>query len=105
MAMKKQFKNFAEMLSESELPVLVDFYATWCGPCQMMVPVLQEVSAQMKGQVKVVKIDNDKYPDLASEHHIYALPTLVLFKNGKTIKRFEGFMPAERLISELTPLL
>ena len=105
MTMKKQFKNFAEMLSESELPVLVDFYATWCGPCQMMVPVLQEVSAQMKGQVNVVKIDNDKYPDLASEHHIYALPTLVLFNNGKPIKRFEGFMPADRLISELTALL
>ncbi len=101
MAVKKQFNSFAEMLSESDLPVLVDFYATWCGPCQMMVPVLQEVSAQMKDRVKVVKIDSDKYPNLASEHHILALPTLVLFKNGQTVKRFEGFMPAERLIVEL----
>lgn len=105
MAVKKQFVSFAEMLSESDLPVLVDFYATWCGPCQMMVPVLQQVGAEMKDRLKVVKIDSDKYPDLASTHHILALPTLVLFKNGQVVKRWSGFMPAERLISELKPLI
>ena len=105
MAVKKQFKNFADMLSASELPVLVDFYATWCGPCQMMVPVLEEVNAKMKTQVKVVKIDSDKYPNLSTDYHIHALPTLVLFKGGKPVERFEGFMPADRLIQQLETLV
>ena len=105
MAVKKQFKSFAEMLSASEMPVLVDFYATWCGPCQMMVPVLEQVNDQMKSQVKVVKIDSDKYPNLATDYHIHALPTLVLFKGGQPVQRFEGFIPADRLIQQLEALV
>lgn len=105
MAVKKQFKSFEEMLAESDLPVLVDFYADWCGPCQMMASVLSEVGAKMKNRVKIVKIDTEKYTQLATDHHIHALPTLVLFKNGKPLQRFEGFMPSDRLIQQLEPLL
>jgi protein disulfide-isomerase len=100
MAIKQQFNSFEELLSNSELPVLVDFYASWCGPCQMMAPVVEQVNAQMK-QLRVVKIDTDKYPQLASQHHIHALPTLVLFKQGKPVDRIEGVMPADALIQRL----
>ncbi|HEY9875077.1 MAG TPA: thioredoxin, partial [Candidatus Obscuribacterales bacterium] len=90
MAIKKQFQSFQELISSSEIPVLVDFYATWCGPCQMMSPILEQVNAQMKDRLQVVKVDTDSYPQLASQHHIHALPTLVLFKNGQPVERIEG---------------
>lgn len=105
MTVKKQFASFEEMLTGSELPVLVDFYAAWCGPCQMMGPVLDEVNARLKNRIQVVKIDTEKYQDLATEHRIYALPTLVLFKQGKPVQRFEGFVSAEQLIPKLESLL
>lgn len=100
MAIKHQFNSFEELLSNSELPVLVDFYASWCGPCQMMAPIVEQVNSQMK-QLRVVKIDTDKYPQLASQHHIHALPTLVLFKQGKPVDRIEGVMPVDTLIQRL----
>lgn len=100
MAIKQQFNSFEDLLSNSELPVLVDFYASWCGPCQMMAPIVEQVNAQMQ-QLRVVKIDTDKYPQLASQHHIHALPTLVLFKHGKPVDRIEGVMPADALIKRL----
>jgi thioredoxin len=101
MAVKKQFTSFEELLSGSRLPVLVDFYATWCGPCQMMAPILEKVNAQLKGRLQVVKIDTDKYPQLASQYKIHALPTLVLFKNALPVERIEGVVVAEELIQQL----
>ena len=105
MATKKQFNNFQELLAGSEKPVLVDFYATWCGPCQMMVPILEQVSAQMNERLQVVKIDTDKYPNLASEYQIHALPTLVLFKNSQVVERIEGVVSAPQLIQRLQALV
>jgi protein disulfide-isomerase len=105
MAVKKQFNSFQDLLSSSDLPVLVDFYATWCGPCQMMSPIVDQVNAQMKDRLQVVKIDTDKYPQLASEHHIHSLPTLVLFKHGKQIDRIEGVLPAQQIVGRLQSLI
>lgn len=105
MAVKKQFTSFQDLLSGSEVPVLVDFYATWCGPCQMMIPILDRVNDQLKGRLQVVKIDTDKYPQLASQYEIHALPTLVLFKNGQPLERIEGVVPAEQLIQRLQVLV
>ena len=105
MAVKKQFSSFQELLTGSDFPVLVDFYATWCGPCQMMSPILEQVSAQMKNRLQVVKIDTDKYPRLASQYQIQALPTLILFKNGQPSERIEGLMQAPQLIQHLQTLL
>ena len=105
MAVQKQFSSFEELVSGSDLPVLVDFYATWCGPCQMMAGILEQVSGQMKDKLMVVKIDTDKYDQLASQHHIYALPTLVLFKNGAEVDRIEGVMQAAQLIERVKPFL
>ncbi|NJL40752.1 MAG: thioredoxin [Leptolyngbyaceae cyanobacterium SM1_4_3] len=105
MATKKQFGSFEEMLSGSDVPLLIDFYAPWCGPCQMMAKILEQVSAQMKPQLKVVKINTDNYPALATQYQIHALPTLVLFKQGEPIERIEGVVPADRLIQRLKTLV
>lgn len=98
---KKQFSSFQEMLSQASRPILVDFYATWCGPCQMMAPILEEVGSSLRDRVQIIKIDSDKYPHLASQYHIQALPTLVLFRNGQPIHRIEGVMQASQLIQQL----
>ena len=105
MATKQQFKSFDELLTQSDLPVLVDFYATWCGPCQLMSPILEQVNTQLKEKLKIVKIDTDRYPQLASQHQIHALPTLVLFKQGQPVDRIEGVQVAEQLVQRLQPYL
>jgi thioredoxin len=101
MTTKKEFNSFEDMLSGSDLPVLVDFYADWCGPCRMMAPILEQVNAQLQGRMKIVKIDTEKYPQLASQYQIQALPTLVLFKQGQAVERIEGAMGAEQLVQHL----
>jgi len=105
MATKQQFNNFAEMISGSDVPVLVDFYAAWCGPCQMMVPILEQVNEHLKSKIRIVKIDTDKYPQLASQYQIHALPTLVLFKQGQPVDRIEGVVQAPNLIAHLQSLI
>ncbi|MCL2923155.1 MAG: thioredoxin [Trichodesmium sp. MAG_R04] len=105
MAIKKKFNNFNELLTGSDLPVLVDFYATWCGPCKMMAPILEEVNQQMKNKIRIIKIDTDKYPQLASQYHIEALPTLVLFKNGQAIEKIEGLVQTPQLLKHLNGII
>lgn len=105
MAVKKQFSSFQDLLDNSSVPVLVDFYATWCGPCQMMAPILEQVGANLRDRLQVVKIDTDRYPGLASQYRIEALPTLVLFKNGQPADRIEGVMQAPQLIQHLSSQL
>jgi thioredoxin len=105
MATKKQFNSFEEMLSGSDVPVLVDFYADWCGPCQMMVPILEQVNAQLKDRLRIVKIDTEKYQALASQYQIEALPTLMLFKQGQPVDKIEGVMQAPQLVQHLQKLI
>jgi thioredoxin len=105
MAVKKQFGSFQEMIQNSEKPVLVDFYATWCGPCQMMSQVLQQVSVQMHDEIQIVKIDGDRYTQLASQHQVHAYPTIVLYKNNQIAFRFEGVVPAPQLMQQLRQVL
>nr|KJB59443.1 hypothetical protein B456_009G254900 [Gossypium raimondii] len=87
-AKKQTFNSFDDLLANSDKPVLVDFYATWCGPCQFMVPVLNEVSATLKDKIQVVKIDTEKYPSIADKYNIQGLPTFIIFKDGKPLDRF-----------------
>ena len=101
MAVKQQFSSFEDAIANSDLPVLVDFYATWCGPCQMMAKILEQVNSDLQGQLKIIKIDTDKYPQIASEHQVGALPTIVLFKGGKPVDRWEGVLPVEQLIDRI----
>ncbi len=105
MATKKEFNSFEEMLSGSDIPVLVDFYADWCGPCQMMTPILEQVNLQLKDKLRIVKIDTEKYQNLASQYQIFALPTLVLFKAGEPVDRIEGVMSAPQLVQHLQAFL
>ncbi|MQL85212.1 hypothetical protein Taro_017726, partial [Colocasia esculenta] len=100
-AKKQTFSSFDELLEKSEKPVLVDFYATWCGPCQYMVPVLEQVSDALNDKIQIVKIDTEKYPNIASRYGIEALPTFIIFRDGKPCDRFEGALPANQLIERV----
>lgn len=83
---------------KGETPVLVDFYATWCGPCKMMSPILEDVSSQLKGKAKVLKIDIDKNPQAASYYNVRSVPTLILFKKGKQVWRQSGVVQSKQLV-------
>jgi thioredoxin len=105
MALKQQFKNLEELLASSKKVVLVDFYAEWCGPCQMMAKILEDVNTQLKGQLRIVKVSTENYPELAARYEVYALPTLVLFQQGQLVKRLEGLRSAAELIRDVRPFL
>ncbi|MBW4605203.1 MAG: thioredoxin [Calothrix sp. FI2-JRJ7] len=105
MSTKKQFSSFEEMLSSSDVPVLVDFYADWCGPCKLMSQILEQVNAQLQGRMRVAKIDTEKYTQLASQYGIQALPTLILFKQGKPVDKIEGVLQAQDLVRRLETMI
>lgn len=88
-------ENFNELINNGE--VLVDFFATWCGPCRMLGPVLEEISGDRAG-VKIVKIDVDECPNLSRKYGVMSVPTLFLFKDGKEVSKQNGFMPKEALL-------
>ncbi|NHE56720.1 thioredoxin [Cyclobacterium plantarum] len=90
-------KNFSDLIN-GEQPVLVDFYATWCGPCQMMQPILQETASKVGGMAKIIKIDVDKNPLAASKYQVKGVPTLILFHKGKPVWRQSGVVPAHQLV-------
>ncbi|MCM4163429.1 MULTISPECIES: thioredoxin [unclassified Arenibacter] len=86
--MKDSFNN----IINSDIPVLVDFYADWCGPCKMLAPILKQVKEEMGNTLKIVKIDVDKNQSLASTYQVRGVPTLLLFKNGKQVWRESGVL-------------
>lgn len=88
--------QFNELI-QSDKPVLVDFFAEWCGPCKMMAPILQEVARQTDGQASVVKIDVDRNPAVSQAYQIRAVPTLILFRQGKAVWRHSGVASAAEL--------
>ncbi|KAI5074466.1 hypothetical protein GOP47_0010427 [Adiantum capillus-veneris] len=102
---KKTYSSFDDLLNTSDTALLVDFYATWCGPCQFMVPILDDVGRALKDKLRIVKIDSEKYPTIASRYGVQALPTMILFQNGQPIDRLEGALSAPDLIKRIEGVL
>lgn len=90
--------EFEEKVLNSDIPVLVDFFATWCGPCKMMAPVVEAIEKEMEGKVSVYKIDVDNETDLAMKYNIMSIPTFVLFKNGEAVSSLLGMRDKQELI-------
>ena len=91
---------FSELI-KSETPVLVDFYADWCGPCKSMSPIVEEIAAELKDKLKVIKINTDKNPKASQAYGIQGIPAFILFKNGNIIWRNSGAMPKHLFLGEL----
>lgn len=94
--MNEKAKTFSELIS-GDTPVLVDFFATWCGPCKMMQPILEDTSKQLGDAVKIIKVDVDKNQMAASKFQVRGVPTLILFHKGEVLWRESGVVPAHQL--------
>ncbi len=92
--------NFKEEVLESNVPVLVDFWATWCGPCQMVGPVIEEIAGEVT-DAKICKVDVDANPELARDYRVMSIPTLMVFKNGEAVKREVGAKPKTEILDML----
>ena len=86
-------QNFEEEVLKSDIPVLVDFWATWCGPCRMLAPMIAKIAEEQSGVIKVGKVDVDEEPELAAKYGIASIPTLMVFKNGSVVKSSIGVVP------------
>jgi len=93
--------SFKQDVLDSEIPVLVDFWAPWCGPCRMVAPVVDEIAEQYAGQLKVVKLNTDENPAIASQYGIRSIPTLMIFKGGQKVDMVVGAVPKSTLATTL----
>lgn len=97
--------SFKEDVLDSDVPVLVDFWAPWCGPCRMVAPVVDEIAEQYAGKVKVVKLNTDENPNIASQYGIRSIPTLMIFKGGQRVDMVVGAVPKTTLANTLEKYL
>lgn len=97
--------NFDQMVLKADLPVLVDFWAAWCGPCRMVAPVVEELAKEYEGKITFAKVDVDQNPKTASRYGIMSIPTLLLFKKGEPVSHIVGFRPKAELKKSLDSAL
>lgn len=97
--------SFQKDVLDSKVPVLVDFWAEWCGPCRMVGPVLDELAKEYEGKIKVAKVNVDENQQVSMDFHIRSIPTLLFFKNGQMVKQLIGAHPKAKLVSELQEVL
>lgn len=97
--------NFKSEVLESEIPVLIDFWAEWCAPCKLIAPVVAEIASEYDGKVKVAKLDVDSNPQTSMNFGIRSIPTLLIFKNGKPFETIVGAIPKQQILDKLLPLI
>jgi thioredoxin 1 len=97
--------NFQSEVLESDQPILVDFWAPWCGPCRVVHPILEEISAERDGELRIVSLNVDDNQQTAAQYEVLSIPTMILFKDGAEAKRVVGALPKRRLEAELDPAL
>lgn len=95
--------TFSSEVLESDLPVLVDFTAVWCGPCKMLDPLVKQLAEEWSAKVKVVKLDVDDNPQLTMSYSVMGVPTLILFKGGVPVERMSGYQPKDKLVKKFSP--
>lgn len=98
-------QNFEEEVIKSNIPVLVDFWAVWCGPCKMIAPIVEQLADELAGQVKVGKLDVDSNQDTSIKYGIRGIPTLLIFKDGKVVDTIVGAVPKANILSKLQPFI
>jgi thioredoxin 1 len=97
--------NFDSEVVKSNIPVLVDFWAPWCGPCRMVSPVVEAISKDFEGKLKAVKVNTDENTEISAKFGITGIPTLIFFKGGQEVDRVVGFLPKERLAEKVTSVI
>ena len=100
MALTLTNENFNEIIN-GDKPVFVDFWATWCGPCKMLAPTIEELAVELEGEVVVAKLDVDQAQDIAMKYGVMSIPTLLVFKNGEIVKKQIGFIPKQAVLGLL----
>src|SRR3989344_3271405 len=105
MAQELNSKNFKKEVLESKEPVMVDFYAGWCGPCKAMAPIVEELAKEMKDKIKIFKVSIETEEDLASEYGVMSIPTFLFFKGGKIVEQASGMMSKAKMLELIKKVL